>query len=97
MEHCPLHRTVIDDPSSRRYGNPKGLQTPLTELLAHRLDDFPTAWDHLERRAPPAALYYASRDRKQEHPERHLQSLTGILRADAYSGYVAPEFMLRLR
>lgn len=38
-------------------------------------------------RAPPAALYYASRDRRQEHPERHLQSYAGILQADAYSGY----------
>jgi hypothetical protein len=38
-------------------------------------------------RAPPAALYYASRDRRHEHPERHLQDFTGILQADAYSGY----------
>jgi len=38
-------------------------------------------------RAPPAALYYASRDRRQEHPERHLRDFTGILQADAYSGY----------
>jgi transposase len=38
-------------------------------------------------RAPPAALYYASRDRRQEHPSRHLQGFTGILQADAYSGY----------
>ena len=38
-------------------------------------------------RAPPAALYYASRDRRHEHPERHLQGFTGILQADAYSGY----------
>jgi len=38
-------------------------------------------------RAPPAALYYASRDRKQEHPARHLCGFTGILQADAYSGY----------
>lgn len=37
--------------------------------------------------APPAALYYASRDRRQEHPERHLHSYAGILQADAYSGY----------
>jgi transposase len=37
--------------------------------------------------APPAALYYASRDRKQEHPESHLHNFTGILQADAYSGY----------
>jgi len=38
-------------------------------------------------RAPPAALYYASRDRRQEHPERHLRGYAGILQADAYSGY----------
>jgi transposase len=38
-------------------------------------------------RAPPAALYYASRDRAGEHPERHLHGFSGILQADAYSGY----------
>jgi transposase len=38
-------------------------------------------------RDPPAALYYASRDRRQEHPARHLRGFTGILQADAYSGY----------
>ena len=37
--------------------------------------------------APPAALYYASRDRRQEHPALHLQGFSGILQADAYSGY----------
>jgi transposase len=36
---------------------------------------------------PPAALYYASRDRRGEHPARHLQRFTGILQADAYSGF----------
>ncbi|HYX46393.1 MAG TPA: IS66 family transposase, partial [Sphingomicrobium sp.] len=38
-------------------------------------------------RAPLAALYYASRDRRHEHPARHLQNFSGILQADAYSGY----------
>jgi transposase len=38
-------------------------------------------------RAPPAALYYASRDRRGEHPVRHLGSFSGILQADAYGGY----------
>ena len=37
--------------------------------------------------SPPAALYYASRDRRQEHPERHLRTFNGILQADAYGGY----------
>jgi transposase len=40
-------------------------------------------------RGPPAALYYASRDRRYEHPARHLHGFTGILQADAYSGYNA--------
>jgi transposase len=37
--------------------------------------------------APPAALYYASRDRRGEHPAKHLESFTGILQADAYAGF----------
>src|SRR3546814_3427451 len=37
--------------------------------------------------APPGALYYASRDRRGEHPAEHLQGFTGILQADAYSGF----------
>jgi transposase len=39
--------------------------------------------------APPAALYYASRDRRGEHPAQHLQNFTGILQADAYGGFNA--------
>ena len=35
-------------------------------------------------RAPPAALYYASRDRRHEHPARHLRDFTGILQCDHY-------------
>jgi transposase len=38
-------------------------------------------------RAPPAALFYASRDRAGEHPKHHLRGFSGILQADAYSGY----------
>lgn len=37
--------------------------------------------------SPPAALFYATRDRRQEHPERHLKTFSGILQADAYGGY----------
>ena len=36
---------------------------------------------------PPAALFYASRDRSGAHPERHLIRFGGILQADAYGGY----------
>ncbi|WP_164212812.1 IS66 family transposase, partial [Stenotrophomonas maltophilia] len=33
---------------------------------------------------PPAALYFASKDRRQEHPDGHLRGWRGILQADAY-------------
>ncbi len=36
---------------------------------------------------PPAALYFASHDRRQEHPDAHLAGWRGILQADAYGGY----------
>jgi transposase len=37
--------------------------------------------------APPAALFYFSRDRRGEHPNRHLAGYGGILQADAYAGF----------
>ena len=36
---------------------------------------------------PPAVLYFASRDRRHEHPDAHLAAWSGILQADAYGGY----------
>jgi transposase len=37
--------------------------------------------------APPAAIFFYSRDRGGEHPCRHLAGYTGILQADAYAGF----------
>jgi hypothetical protein len=37
--------------------------------------------------APPAALFYYSRDRGGEHPRRHLADYARILQADAYAGF----------
>jgi transposase len=37
--------------------------------------------------APPAALFFFSRDREKTHPNRHLGGWQGILQADAYGGY----------
>jgi transposase len=36
---------------------------------------------------PPAAVFFYSRDRAGEHPERHLASYTGLMQADAYAGF----------
>jgi transposase len=38
-------------------------------------------------RAPPAAVFFYSRDRSGEHPRQHLAAWTGVLQADAYGGY----------
>jgi transposase len=37
--------------------------------------------------APPAAVFYSSRDRSGEHAEQHLSGFAGILQADAFAGY----------
>ncbi len=36
---------------------------------------------------PPAVVYYYSRDRTGQHPQRHLARWSGILQADAYTGF----------
>ena len=36
---------------------------------------------------PPAALFFYSRNRNGEHPNRHLAGYAGILQADAYAGF----------
>lgn len=38
---------------------------------------------------PPAAAFFASRDRTGAHPERHLAGFSGIMQADAYAGFNA--------
>jgi transposase len=37
--------------------------------------------------AAPAALFYYSPDRAGQHPEKHLADYSGLMQADAYSGY----------
>lgn len=37
--------------------------------------------------APPAAVYYASSDRRGEHPQKHLARYGGILQTDCYNGF----------
>jgi hypothetical protein len=36
------------------------------------------------------ALFYPSRDRTREHPNRHLASCAGILQVDDFDGYSRP-------
>jgi len=59
-------------------------QTRTGRLWTYVRDDRPFAGH-----APPAALFFYSRDRAGEHPERHLADYAGILQADAYAGFNA--------
>jgi transposase len=57
-------------------------QTRKGRLWVYVRDDQPFAG-----RAPPAAVFFYSRDRTGEHPERHVHGYAGILQADAYAGF----------
>ncbi|OYV50570.1 MAG: hypothetical protein B7X10_01235, partial [Burkholderiales bacterium 21-58-4] len=44
---------------------------------------------------PPSVVFEFTDSRESKHPIRFLKHYQGYLQADAYSGYVAAEFMLR--
>lgn len=86
----PLHALIENYVLSaeRLHGDDKTVP-----LLAKGKTDTGPAWVYVRDdrpfggASPPAALFYASRDRSGDHPERHLKQFTGILEADAYAGY----------
>jgi hypothetical protein len=59
-------------------------KTATGRLWVYVRDDRPFAGG-----APPAAMFRFSRDRKGEHPEKHLEHWSGVLQADAYAGFRA--------
>lgn len=62
-------------------------------VLAKGRTDIGRCWTYVRDdrpfagRAPPAAMFYYSRDRGGEHPRGHLANWSGLLQADAYGGY----------
>jgi hypothetical protein len=56
--------------------------TRTARLWTYVRDDRPFAGG-----APPAALFYFSRNREMANPNRHLEGWHGVLQADAYGGY----------
>jgi len=61
-------------------------KTATGRIWTYVRDDRPFGGPDAEGTGPPAALYYASVDRRGEHPEGHLRDYAGILQADAYRG-----------
>ena len=62
-------------------------------VMAKGKTDSARLWDYVRDDRPfggsdpPAVVFHYSRDRRGEHPRAHLASWSGILQADAYSGY----------
>src|SRR5260370_297996 len=86
----PLHALIEADvlAAERLHGD----DTPV-QILAKGQTETGRVWVYVRDdrpfggKDPPAALFYASRDRTREHPERHLANYAGILQADAFDGY----------
>ena len=57
-------------------------KTKTGRLWTYVRDDRPAKSEH-----PAAVLFRYSPDRRGEHPKEHLKPFTGILQADAYSGF----------
>jgi transposase len=87
---APLHRLIEAHvlAAERLHGD-----DTYVKVLAKVKTDTARLWTYVRDdrpfggHAPPAALFRYSRDRRGEHPQAHLASWSGILQADAYSGY----------
>jgi transposase len=87
---APLHRLIEAHVLSAERLHGDDTTVPIlakAKTMTGRIWTYVRADRPFGGRAPPAALYSASRDRRHEHPARHLAGFTGILQADAYSGY----------
>ncbi|MCJ7490575.1 MAG: IS66 family transposase [Dehalococcoidia bacterium] len=68
--------------SKRSLATPRRGKTHTGRCWVYVRDDRPFAG-----RAPPAAMFYYSRDRGGVHVDGHVANWSGLLQADAYSGY----------
>ena len=62
--------------------NPGAGRTKTGRLWAYVRDERPWGGDR-----PPAAVFFASPDRRGDRPASHLAAFTGILQADGYAGF----------
>jgi hypothetical protein len=84
--HALIRKHVLE--ASRLHGDDTTVPllakggTKTARLWTYVRDDRPFAGG-----APPAALFYFSRDREMTNPNQHLAGWQGVLQADAYGGY----------
>ncbi len=86
---APLHALIRHHVMRRQIARRRHHRSdPGQEQDRHRQDlDLCERRSALWRQRSSRTLYFASRDRRQEHPDAHLAGLRGILQADAYGGY----------
>jgi hypothetical protein len=65
-------------------------KTVIGRVWAYVRDDRPFAGPD-----PPAALFFCSRNRNGEHPNRHLAGYAGIPQADAFPAAQPPQQLLQ--
>jgi transposase len=90
MATLPLYRRLVAHvlAAERLHGD-----DTTVPVLASGKTDVARIWDYVRDdrpvggAAPPAAIFYYSRDRRGEHPQAHLAAWSGVLQADAYGGY----------
>jgi hypothetical protein len=87
---APLHRLIASHVLAAERLHADDTTVP---ILAKGKTDTGRIWTYVRDDRPfggsdpPAALYFASRDRRQENPDKHLVGWRGILQADAYGSY----------
>lgn len=87
---APIHALIRNHvlSASRLHGDDTAVPllarggTKTARLWTYVRDDRP-----FDGGAPPAALFYFSRDREGQHPEKHLAGWQGVLQSDVYTGY----------
>jgi transposase len=89
---APLHALIAAHVMAA--GRLHGDETPVP-LLAKGQTETARLWTYVRDdrpfggRSPLAALFRFSRDRRGEHPQKHLAGWKGVLQADAYAGFNA--------
>ena len=86
----PLHELIVGHvmAAERLHGD-----DTTVPVLARVKADTGRLWVYVRDDAPfagadpPAVLFRYARDRRGEHPQKHLAGFAGLLQADAYGGY----------
>ena len=84
QRHVLSGAAIFGDDTPVKLLSPGAGKTKKAQFWAYVRDERP--WDSKE---PPAAFYHFSRDRKDDHPSKHLKTYKGWMHADGFPGFNA--------